>query len=68
MPGAVDSFGSNWGGDSSNAQYAEATPCAPADPEEPAQAPVITGGDGVRSRARAAPVNPPHVEPGTVSS
>ena len=67
MPGAVDSCGSNWGGDGWNAQYAEATPCAPADPEEPAQAPVITAAMVSAAARVLAPVNPPHVEPGTVS-
>jgi len=33
-PGAIDSCGSDWGGDGWNAQYAQPTPCAPTE-EEP---------------------------------
>ena len=39
MPGAVDSCGSDWGGDGWNAQYAQPTPCAPTDDPKPGQPP-----------------------------
>ena len=70
MPGAVDSCGSNWGGDGWNAQYAQPTPCAPTDDPEPGQPPApprVTAAMVVEAARVTAPVNPPHVEPGNES-
>jgi len=70
MPGAVDSCGSNWGGDGWNAQYAEPTPCAPTDDPEPGDPPArprVTTEMVVQAASVTAPTNPPHVEPGNVS-
>ena len=69
-PGAVDSCGSDWGGDGWNAQYAQPTPCAPTDDPKPGQPPApprVTTEMVVEAASVTAPTNPPHVEPGTVS-
>ncbi len=69
-PGAVDSCGSDWGGDGWNAQYAQPTPCAPTDDEEPGEPPArprVTTEMVVEAARLTAPTSPPHVEPGTVS-
>jgi hypothetical protein len=69
-PGAVDSCGSDWGGDGWNAQYAQPTPCAPTDdpkPGEPPAKPRVTTEMVVEAARLTAPTSPPHVEPGTVS-
>jgi len=68
-PGAVDSCGSNWGGDGWNAQYAQPTPCAPTEeePGDPPAPPRVTTEMVVEAARLTAPTNPPHVEPGTVS-
>ena len=68
-PGAVDSCGSNWGGDGWNAQYAQPTPCAPTEeePGDPPARPRVTTEMVVEAARVTAPTNPPHVEPGTVS-
>ena len=70
MPGAVDSCGSDWGGDGWNAQYAQPTPCAPTDdpePGEPPARPQITAAMVTAAASVVAPTSPPHVEPGEVS-
>ena len=68
-PGAVDSCGSNWGGDGWNAQYAQPTPCAPTEeePGDPPARPRVTTEMVVEAARLTAPTSPPHVEPGTVS-
>ena len=68
-PGAVDSCGSNWGGDGWNAQYAQPTPCAPTEeePGDPPARPQVTTEMVVEAALVTAPANPPHVEPGNVS-
>ncbi len=70
MPGAVDSCGSDWGGDGWNAQYAQPTPCAPTEDPEPGQPPArpqITAAMVTAAASVVAPTSPPHVEPGEVS-